>query len=64
MLHKFSHLVYIRTFVHYAAVGMNLVDLSVGVQLVSHVWRKDPETLAAFQQAVQVVMVVMMKPAG
>lgn len=61
---RFPHLVYKETFVHYPAIGMNLVDLPMGVQLVSHVWSKDPEALAAFQQAIQVVMVVMMKPAG
>lgn len=51
-------------FVHNAAVGVDLVYLSVRVQLVGHVCRKDPEPLPALQYAVEVVMEIMMKPAG
>ena len=50
--------------VHNTAIGVDLVDLSVRVQLAGHVWGKDAESLPALQYAVEVVMEVMMKPAG
>ena len=50
--------------VHNPPVGVHGPDLAVGVHAVGHGGREQPEALAAAQQDVQVVMVVMVQPAG
>lgn len=47
-----------------AAIGVDHADLPMRVHLAYKGWREDAEALAAPQQAVQIVMIVMVQPAG